>query len=376
MSGERRMVELEDDFWRQSRLWHDEALSPQLLGCGNCQDFMICGGLNVQSGIFDCNDFCRCTDKSVCDLVCRGNPKHFVERIREVDGLHLGNVPRVPVLNIPQLPSVIPYVDHGYSREYNFSAGAVAIPLCDLFHVGTGKMLVESHEELLERFKLSSGTLIVASGMDKDRKIEAWWKFAQVNHFAEKIRSLGIAFVTGPNFSLLSDVPRPDNFHSMKRIALCWAQLVQAGVPCALHVNARTNMDYGRWSEFIEERSEVNAISFEFATGCGFPSRIDWHTEQLCRLGQKSNRDLTLMVRGGVRVLPRLSECFSRVVVVETDSFTRTMKRRRAIATRNGQLRWALSPTSARAPLDELFDHVRAVSTLIGARSSSIASAS
>ena len=43
------------------------------------------------------------------------------------------------------------------------------------------------------------------------------------------LRDLGIALVSVPNFSLFLNVPRPDNLHSMKRIALGWAEFDGGG---------------------------------------------------------------------------------------------------------------------------------------------------
>src|SRR5207249_4165551 len=51
--------------------------------------------------------------------------------------------------------------------------------------------------------------------------------------------------------SMFLDVPRWDNLHNMKRIALCWSELVSRGLPTSLHLNARTDRDWERWIEFI-----------------------------------------------------------------------------------------------------------------------------
>jgi hypothetical protein len=59
----------------------------------------------------------------------------------------------------------------------------------------------------------------------------------------QTLLDLEIALVTTPNFSLFTNVPRPDNLHAIKRIGLSWAELVAGGVPAALHINARTDYD-------------------------------------------------------------------------------------------------------------------------------------
>jgi hypothetical protein len=65
----------------------------------------------------------------------------------------------------------------------------------------------------------------------------------------------------------------------MKHIGLSWAELTSGGVPTALHINARTDHDYARWTRFIAERPEVAVLAFEF--GAGYPSHIDWQVEHL-----------------------------------------------------------------------------------------------
>ena len=143
----------------------------------------------------------------------------------------------------------------------------------------------------------------------------------------------------------------------MKRIALGWAELMAAGLPAALHLNARTDRDYARWMRFVRERPEVEIVAFEFRTGAGVPSRIDWHVDRLCRIADAAGRPLTLVVRGGAQVLRRLKRHFGQVILVETDAFARTLKRRRAEFTEAGRLRWPRISTPKGAPIDDLLAH-------------------
>ncbi|MGD4086964.1 hypothetical protein QT607_22765, partial [Xanthomonas citri pv. citri] len=127
--------------------------------------------------------------------------------------------------------------------------------------------------------------------------------------------------------------------------------------PAALHLNARTDQDYARWMRFVRERPEVEVVAFEFRTGAGVPSRIDWHVDRLCRIADAARRPLTLVVRGGAQVLHRLKRHFAQVVLVETDAFARTLKRRRAEFTEAGRLRWPRISTPKGAPIDDLLAH-------------------
>lgn len=211
--------------------------------------------------------------------------------------------------------------------------------------------------ELAARFRIPEGAVVIASGVDRDIKLEAWWAFADRDLIHATLKGLGIALVTAPNFSLFLNVPRPDNLHSMKRIALGWAELMAAGIPSALHLNARTDRDYARWMHFVRERPEVEIVAFEFGTGAGASNRICWHADRLCQLADAAGRPLTLVVRGGAQVLQRLRGHFAHVVLIETDAFARTLKRRRAELTEAGRLRWPRLSTPKGAPIDELLAH-------------------
>lgn len=339
------------------RLLDDAAKHPSALGCLACPDCKACGGLHIEAGVFDCSGLCACADPTKCDMVCRNKPDQFVDRYQEVGGFDLDSVPRVAARAIPALPPVIPLIGHKYSRQTILAEPVVALSLYELIHMGTGEPHVRTRAELAQRFLIPEDATLVVTGVDRDAKLEAWWGFENRERLVSALRALDVALVTGPNFSLFTDTPRPDNLHSIKRIALSWAELMAGGVAAALHVNARTDHDYRRWAQFIRDRPEVTAVAFEFGTGAGYQGRIDWHVERLCALAKRAGRPLTLVLRGGIPALARLRAHFAQVILIETDAFTRTLKRRRAEISVSGRLRWMRVTTETGAPLDELLAH-------------------
>lgn len=342
------------DFRPSHRLHDDAACNARALGCRGCPDFEHCGGLHIDAGIFDCADLCSCADRSKCDMVCRSKPHAFFERVIEVDGFDLATIRRVAGLALTPLPDLVPLIDHKYSRTKTLGEMVVAVPLYALFHMGSGEPLVRTRAELATRFLVPDDATVIASGVGRDVKVEAWWAFADRNRTMQTLRDLGIALVTVPNFSLFTNVPRPDNLHGIKRIGLSWAELMENGIPAALHLNARTDHDYARWTRFIAERAEVTCVAFEFGTGAGYRGKIEWHVEHLCALSLAVGRPLTLVLRGGVQMLPRLRQHFDQVILIETDAFSRTLKRRRATITETGRLRWMRVRTPKGAPIDDL----------------------
>lgn len=339
------------------RLLDEAVKNPPALGCLTCPDYGVCGGLHVEAGVFDCTDLCACADPAKCDMVCRSKPDHFFDRYQEVRGFSLDTIQRVCAQPVPALPAVIPLIPHRYSRRAVLSEPVVALSLYDLFHMGTGEPLIRTRAELAARFLIREDAVLVVTGVDRDIKLEAWWGFEKREALFAALRALNVALVTGPNFSLFTDTPRPDNLHSIKRIAMSWAELMAGGIAAALHLNARTDHDYRRWGQFIRERPEVTVVAFEFGTGAGYRGRIDWHVDRLCALARRARRPLTLVVRGGVPALERLRAAFDQVILIETDAFPRTRARRCAVIDASGRLRWKRVTTEPGAPLDELLAH-------------------
>lgn len=344
-------------FHPSQRLHDDASRHARWLGCLGCPDFKYCQGLHTEASIFDCNDLCSCEDRTKCDMVCRNKPEEFFERLMEVDGFDLATVPRVAPVALAALPDFVPLIGHKYSRTKKLVEPVVAVPLYELFHMGTGEPHVRTRSELAERFRISTDTKVVVTGVDRDAKVEAWWAFADRERAIQTLRNLGIALVTAPNYSLFTNVPRPDNLHGMKRIALSWAEVMGLGVAAALHLNARTDHDYARWTKFVAERPEVTMVAFEFATGAGYSERLEWHVDRLCALATAAGHELTLIVRGGVRAITRLQANFRQVILIETDPFSRALKRRRAMITESGRLRWTRMLTPKGESIDDLLAH-------------------
>lgn len=332
--------------------WHDADAWERAPGCTQCPLLSVCGGLHVRAGLIDCSEYCTCARGIPCKFVCRKKAREYALRVAEVRGFSLDNVPRVSPPPSRNIAGVVPFVAGKYARVPQ-SENLVAVSLYDLI---PSLRSARPRSAVEERFGLDASTQLVVSGVAKDHLVEKWWAMSLVERQAllSLMKDVGVIVLTVPNFSLFANSPREDNLHAMKRIALIWAESMAAGIQSALHLNARTDRDYERWSEFVGERNEVTSLSFEFATGCGDPRRIDWHVRHLTELARSAPRPLDLFVRGGTRKLAILRESFARVAVVDTDAYLRTVNRRRAYITMGNRLRWGRSPTKADAPIDGL----------------------
>jgi hypothetical protein len=349
----------------ERRLWHDDSLRIGSLGCGRCPERAICGGLEIKEPIFDCLDFC-CHKPDACDKVCRNHPE-YAGHVREIAGFGLGNVTRSICLPEPALPCVVPMLFHGSSRQLALTADFVALPLASMFNRRDGSARHVSRESLCTTYGINPKSSIILSGTDVDAPLERWWGFGESKR-RELIRTLlriGVSFTTTPNYSLFIDVPRWDDLHAMKRIALVHEEFQSEGLPAALHVNGRTDTDFRRWTEYLVARPEITHLAYEFTTGTGWAGRQELHATWLGNLAEGVGRPLTLVLRGGIEVLGRLASSFAHVAVIDTTSFFKTMMRKRASL--NGRLDWIPAPTNVGAPVDDLLEeNLVAVQNWIG----------
>jgi hypothetical protein len=340
---------------RERRLWYEGTLPMHSLGCASCPEVSICGGLLVKAPMFDCTGFC-CGHPETCDKVCRQHPD-YADRIREIGTFALDTVPRAEALISPPLPTTVPMIFHRSRRTQAARLPVAALPLSRMFNRRDGSPRHLSHADLCCAYSIESGSLLVLSGTDHDAPIERWWGFGEKRRreLIRNLLSIGVAFTTTPNYSLFIDTPRWDDMHAMKRIALVHQEFLSEGLPAALHVNGRTETDFRRWSEYVAARPEVTHLAYEFTTGTGWAGRQEQHAEWLCKLAGSVARPLTLVLRGGMEVLPTLAAAFAGVTLLDTSSFMKAMMRKRAVL--NGNLGWCSAPTGIGAPVDEILDH-------------------
>lgn len=347
-----RSVEL-----RGRRLTDDPLANPMLLGCNGCPEFFACGGLHVAEKMFDCLALC-CGDQASCTQMCPNAPQRFLAQRREISNFDFANVPRTAQPDFSISVDVAALIYHRSKRSGPLSATAVALRLADLVDFKNGKLKFSTREHLCEAFHVDPTAYIIVSGVDHDNRVEQWWTLGERRpRIIVGMRQLGINLVTVPNFSVVLDVPRTDNLHAMKRIALTFAEFQQFGVAAALHPNGKTEHDFKRWANFIKMRPEVQVLSYEFITGPGLKARRAFHLEMLAFLAKTAERPLDIIVRGDPNVLPFLRQFFRNVVYIDTTAFVKTMRRRKAIRLTNRRLDWLPELTAPGELLDLRLQH-------------------
>lgn len=338
------------------RLRHDRVRNPSIpLGCNHCPHLPECGGLNVEAAIWNCLDFC-CGQPGNCDRVCRNN-HDFASQFNEAGGFNLLDV--APPIERRFTPSsqITPLFYHASSRLRPAAAGTVSLRLSDLYSFNTGQVKFKTRQALCDAFKIRADAEIILSGVDHDRRIEPWWKLdVQRIETIKALKALGIDLVTTPNFSLILDRPRMDDLHAMKRIGIIHEEFCRFGLTAALHVNGRTDRDFERWTEFLVHRPTIHQLAFEFSTGNGTVDRLPLYTAWLTQMASAIDRPLDIFVRGNPSAIPALRAAFENVFYIETTSFMRTTKRRRAERSGNQRMAWPQFPTSRGQDLSPLLD--------------------
>jgi hypothetical protein len=339
-----------------ARHWDDSDGIPLSMGCALCPDLGICGGLHVRSGAFDCTSYC-CGRPNACDSVCRKNPD-FPFRAWEIEGFDLSRISEGDDVPFPELPSSIPLVYARGCRKKAFGPRAVALVLYQLIDRHRGVLKFDSRAEMCDHFGICRNTPIVLTGTDDDRSLERWWAIGERRRaLLRGLSGMGVVAATTPNFSVFSDVPRWDNLHAMKRIAICWQEMVEAGIPTALHVNARTATDWRRWTRFVQERSEVSAITYEFATGAAGTRRQAYHVGALRGLADSVPQSLSLVVRGALSSLGDLANSFERVTMIDSTTYMKTAHRTSGTLLNNGHVSWTPATDRPDVDVDSLMDH-------------------
>lgn len=348
------MIDKSDAAARLRGLWHNSG-EPLALGCLGCPDLTPCGGIHVSASVFSCMDHCNC-DRKECQKVCPNNPD-FLARLREVRGFDYDDIEKLapnPVLALPPFAQLL----FNYPKlENRIDLSVAAIPLSGAFNKAgkTGTALTRA--EIGHRFKISDETKLILSGAELDRRIEKFWGVTRGRReMLARIRALNPLIVTSPNYSVGLDGPRHEAMHSLKRIALSWWELHEAGLRTALHLNAVTDRDYGRLGEFLKYHTEIQAVSLEYETGAAIQDQGAYHAEQLDRLVQRIGRAPHLVFRGDVDWIARLRKTFPDITLINGSASMRTRKRRRAVYV-DGVVRWESHPTPEGAYLDDLMRH-------------------
>jgi hypothetical protein len=323
------------------------------LGCVACVALETCGGIHKKQQSYCCLDDC-CGKPDACDGMCPRSPLGFLERMREINTLELDNLPRTTPCAGKGIPSYVPYIYHGNRRRSPLDVPAVALPLSRFFR-RDGQPVFTSRAAVEAAFGIAPHTRIILVGSGRDKPIEAWWQLSEKRlPIIAAFQGLGVALVTGPNYSMFTDEVRYNDMYNMKRIALAWHEIVTGGVPGAYHLNARTPHDYRRLANFISAREEVTDVSFEFKTGAAWRQRRGFHLAELTQLAKRVERPLNFVMVGGITAIPLLATAYAALTYIDSSAFMNAVKRQRLYRANNGKMKKVSELTLIGQPIDDL----------------------
>lgn len=305
------------------------------LGCMNCLDRQLCGGIRPGVGVLSCRDYC-CNTPNDCSRICPNKPAEFVFRQREVRGWEFDNVPRLAFNASPDVPGVIPELYHTSRRFETLRTKAVAVPLRAILNRSATTARFSTKSGVLADLRVSPRAAMVIDCIGRDRLIESFWAERHSSGLIDALVGLRPAWVIVPNYSVITNVPRWENFHAMKRIAIVWSEFMERGIPTVFTVNARTDRDWNRCSDFVLARPELQAIAIELGTGLRYADRLAAILPRVRALGLAADRRLRLFVRGGRASIDSLREAFQTVHLIDTNPFMKAVHRQRLISDSNG----------------------------------------
>jgi hypothetical protein len=286
-------------------------------------------------------------------MVCPNDPGQYAKRLKEIRGFTLENIERCAPVNFERLDGYAPLIHHAYSRRDAFSGEVVAVSLYELLDRNGAPRYV-SRSDIAKQFRIRSDAKLIVSGVHVDSMLERIWRSTHRESIAIMLRSLDVSLLTSPNFSVYNNVPRTENLYNIKRNALIAQEFLERRVPVALHINACTDTDYLRYAKFLTERPEFEAISFEFITGPGYPSRVGWHVKKLIDLSTIVARPLQLILRGGTSTVGILSRVFANLIVIDSDPLQRALRRKRMIFGNDGRMKYIDNRLPEGEPIDNL----------------------
>ncbi len=130
----------------------------------------------------------------------------------------------------------------------------------DSLGVGGEQLTPKHYRPLREAYRLAPTTRIALELYVEDRVLEGLWRNRPA--VVEQIRGLGADLVLTPNYSVwVSDV-RFAHLVNIRRAAVYYHELVEAGVPAVPDVSFYYWEPDGRlWAEWINREHEVQAVS-------------------------------------------------------------------------------------------------------------------
>lgn len=313
----------------------------------NCMWKPICGGLD-QNALQGCFQYCanKCQTE-YCDWVCP-QKRDFLTRWRDCGA---GRMPdKVLSHSGDSLPIYIPTLRDGRRRDYCVNERVVAIRLGNILR-RHGRIVSEDPIKFRDHFGVPANAQVVINSVQPDVVPERFWQFRKT--LISRMKGLGIALMTVPNYSFFDDAPRTDVLHNFFRMMRVIEELSEAGIPVAPHLNANTTEDWRTWKSFLRDFPNVVCVAKEFQTGHRFKASAEAAIRNMRELQEATGRPLHPFIVGGNRHAAELIRAFGKVTFTDQVPFSKATVFQRA-ELRFGKLHWVSRPQPLGTPIDDL----------------------
>jgi len=225
------------------------------LDCTKCPARVRCGGVKNFCGRGQANPDGSCSK-------CAGDPLLQMEA-REAVVQHLGGLEiewHRPVQHpqLPELPDHLPVLVQAYADPVDIPW--VALHGARLFGAGGERLTPKHHRPLREVYRLAPTTRLALEFYIDDRVLEGLWRNRTL--VIEQIRQLEADLVLTPNFSVWVTDMRFGHLVSIRRSAVFYHLLVEAGLPAVPDISFYFFEPDGRlWARWVNDHPEVRAVS-------------------------------------------------------------------------------------------------------------------
>lgn len=280
------------------------------------------------------------------------NSKNFLKFLQDAGGFEINDQRWELSQKRTKLPTYIPQIANGSGRLENLRAHTVSLTTFDVVKIGRNER-PSTPETLREKYKIQPDARIILTSVEKDNKLEWYWRHEVSNGLPQQLFELGIQYVTSPNFSFPLNVPRPEHLVNRRRTLRSAERLSAAGLDVIPHLNAVTETDWDCWRDFLRDHPHLHYVALEFQTGLRTVRKAKWHLGQLLNLQESLGREVHLIAIGGKQHIRFLSE-FSGVTIIDSSPFIWTHKRRKVQRVNN---RWTIEQSAPDEPLHDLLQH-------------------
>lgn len=180
------------------------------------------------------------------------------EVVKQLGGLGLDWPRPTRHPRIPDLPSHLPVMVQAYADPVGIPW--VALHGARLFGISGERLTPKHHRPLREVYRLGPTTRIAIEFYVDDRVLEGLWRNRPL--VVAQLRQLDVDLVLTPNFSVWESDPRISQLINIRRAAIYYHALVEAGVPAVPDISFYFFEPDGRlWAEWVNRNPAVRAVS-------------------------------------------------------------------------------------------------------------------